>query len=138
VRTCTTAFDPITSSTWPRRLVPSGRIKLTMSANMGFCKGTRGRRCTKGARRGLKRQGPDARLNMVKNDKRPTNCLDGPVICEKNARRIGTTQGHRALPELSDERTNPRLNGVFGSIRLIALGRHLGEDSTFGAPPSLV
>ena len=33
--TCTTAFDPATSSTWPERCVPSPSVKFTISANRG-------------------------------------------------------------------------------------------------------
>ena len=37
VITWTTAFDPLTSSTWPLLFVPSARVKLTISANLGNC-----------------------------------------------------------------------------------------------------
>lgn len=33
--TCTTAFVPATSSTWPERCEPSGSLKFTISANRG-------------------------------------------------------------------------------------------------------
>jgi hypothetical protein len=34
-KTCTTAFDPDTSRTCPLRILPSGNVKLTISANFG-------------------------------------------------------------------------------------------------------
>jgi len=43
--TCTTAFEPATSSTWPAREVPSASVRLTISANLGlrtFSRMTRG------------------------------------------------------------------------------------------------
>lgn len=35
--TCTTALVPITSSTWPLLLVPSGKVRCTISAYLGNC-----------------------------------------------------------------------------------------------------
>ena len=35
--TCTMARSPSTSSTWPRRTVPSPSFSVTISANLGFC-----------------------------------------------------------------------------------------------------
>ena len=33
--TCTTAFDPLTSRTWPLRFEPSARVSVTISAYFG-------------------------------------------------------------------------------------------------------
>lgn len=35
--TCTTALDPLTSSTWPLRVLPSCSVSFTISANLGNC-----------------------------------------------------------------------------------------------------
>ena len=39
-KTCTTALEPSTSSTWPRLVVPSPSLRLTISAYLGFCRRT--------------------------------------------------------------------------------------------------
>lgn len=38
VNTCTTALEPVTSSTWPLLLVPSGSVRWTISAYLGNCR----------------------------------------------------------------------------------------------------